>query len=115
MSEDYKVAGYSFTSPISVLDAKAPKGKAGVYILLVQSKPGVRGKIRYVGQTSDLQHRINFGHKMIKKLYDEADKDLDRIRVVWKEIESKNKRFEVEQKLILHFKKTIVNIEEKSK
>lgn len=107
------IGGYRFTTPESLTEATPPKDVGGVYALLSKETPRGGGAVEYIGSTTDLQGRLNWGHEIAKKLANKHGKD--KVLVAWYPIRSIKKAQQIEEKLIKQFGTRVVNSNKKAK
>lgn len=110
-----QIGSYQFPNPQPLSDAKPPKGVSGVYAILVKSSPESEGAVRYVGSTSDLQSRVNWGHEKAKTLLREAGGKPDNVLVTWIEVGNRFRYLGIEKQLIAHFGSRLDNVERETK
>jgi excinuclease UvrABC nuclease subunit len=97
-----KIGPYNFTKALPLDEARPPK-EPGVYLFKVDNT------VKYIGAANNLQDRVNYGHPMAKRLFSEAGRDPDRLKVSWHESESRSAANTVETFLIQRFQGRTLN------
>lgn len=108
-----RIFGFTFSDAKCLTDAHPPRGKSGVYALLVKTSEGSKGTVRYFGSSTNIGERLNWGHEIAKQLAREYGKG--NVLCCWYVHNNIKLAQKMEEKLIAHFGSRLVNSNKKAK